>query len=639
MASVPRRQTARPMFPIDVTGLVGLLGLLTQCAVAWIFVAFFAVLARSAGRPAWFSEWTLSFAALAIALTAMSLRFALPLFSPGSAFVAESDLEVRAAYAIYLGGKVMHVTFLFMGTLRLAQGRLSPAQRRGLLATAAIVTGLLVLFVADLRIMMIAQSPVMAVSMAATAVLFARLSAGRRDVGTRTAALALSVAAVLWLLYGIAFWGADGVPWPMRRDLGAALMAHNSYLDLAVMVTLAAGLSAALQQESQRRLRELQSERERLALELAQDEKLRALGTLVSGVAHELNNPLATILGAAEDLRVVERAPARISRLDELIGQVRRAGTIIERLTGLKRRLGTDRERVRIGALLGRVVAALGPQAQERGVQVELQGTLDLEFLVDERAIERALVALLDNALRVSPRGTCVRIESRLDGNRVEFCIEDSGPGVPRELRARVFDPFFTTDPSQDRLGLGLSLAHATARAHDGDLRIDDTPRGARFVLSLPRGRPGLELAAPAQPPLPAQARASSLLVLVVEDEPMLREVLLAFGRRQGWRVECASDGESALRMLPELEPSPDCVLCDLRLPGMSGARLYELVRESDPALAERFLFHSGDVTSPEAERVASQTGRPVLGKPFEFARLREVIERVCARDATGSRR
>lgn len=627
------------MFPIDTTGLVGLLGLLTQCAVAWIFVAFFAVLARSAGRPAWFAEWTYAFAALAVGLTAMSLRFAWPLFHPGTWFLAESDLDVRAAYALYVGGKVLHVTLLCSGTLSLARGSLAPRLRRGIFAAGALAAALLALSTGDLRTLMVAQSPLMSAALAASAVLFARLPAARRDVGTRTAALALCVAALLWSLYGWAFWRADGVPWPLRRDPGAALLAYNSYLDLAVMITLAAGLSAALQQDAQRRLRELQSERERLAHELAQDEKLRALGTLVSGVAHELNNPLAAILGAAEELRGVERAPARVARLDGLIAQARRAASLVERLTGLKRRWGADRTRVRVGTLLERVRSALDGPALAQGVVLELAGALDLELLVEERAVERALVALLDNALRVSPRGARVRLEARLAGARVEIAVEDRGPGVPSELRTRIFEPFFTTDPSQDRLGLGLSLAHATARAHDGELWVDATEDGARFVLALPRERPAVLLGVAEGAPGPEPARDGGPLVLVVDDEPLLREVLVAFGRREGWRVECAADGESALRRLRESHAAPDCVLCDLRLPGLSGARLHELACQIDPALGERFLFHSGDVTSPEAESVALRTGRPVLEKPFAFARLRELVEHVCARGAAGSAR
>jgi DNA-binding NtrC family response regulator len=119
----------------------------------------------------------------------------------------------------------------------------------------------------------------------------------------------------------------------------------------------------------------------------------------------------------------------------------------------------------------------------------------------------------------------------------------------------------------------------------------------------------------------------------------MLREVLVSFGRREGWRVECAADGESALRMLREAERAPDCVLCDLRMPGAGGARLHARVRELDPALAERFLFQSGDVTCSEAVAVARETGLPVLEKPLSFARLRELVEQASGRRAAGTRR
>ncbi|HVS17401.1 MAG TPA: response regulator, partial [Planctomycetota bacterium] len=206
----------------------------------------------------------------------------------------------------------------------------------------------------------------------------------------------------------------------------------------------------------------------------------------------------------------------------------------------------------------------------------------------------------------------------------------DDGPGVPTELQGRIFEPFFTTRPEDGRLGLGLSVAHATARTHGGTLVIESAGSGARFVLTLPH-----DPAAPRVPPaLPADERSGerTLHLVVVDDEPMLREMLTSFGRRQGWRVECAADGESALRLLSESEDAPDCVLCDLRMPGLDGEQLLERVRALDPSLAERFLFQSGDVGSAEAAAVGQATGLPVLAKPLSFEHLREWIEAAAAR-------
>ena len=233
------------MLPIDTTGLVGLLGLLTQCAVAWIFVAFFMLLARSAGRPAWFAEWTLSFAALAAALTAMSVRYAWPLLHVGGWFGSEGALEVRAAYALYAAGKALHVALLCTGTLQFARGALAPRARRGLFAASALLAVALAAPSADVRALMLLQSPVMALGLGAAGFLFARLPAARRDVGTRTATLALCAAACLWTLYTVAFSRADGVTWPVRRELWTALLAYNSFLDLSVLIVLAARIEAS----------------------------------------------------------------------------------------------------------------------------------------------------------------------------------------------------------------------------------------------------------------------------------------------------------------------------------------------------------------------------------------------------------
>lgn len=625
------------MFPIDTTGLVGLNGLLTQCAVAWIFVAFFAVLARSTERRWWFRDWTLSFLALAIGLSAMSVRFAWPLYTGSAAFGAEGDLEVRVAYVVYGVAKVLHATLLGLGTFALMRDAPSRRRGRGLIAAAVVTAFLVALAAGDLTFLMLVQSPMMALGLGASLVMFLRLPAERRSAGTRTAVAALGVATLLWVLYTIAFavahQRADGVTWPVRRDLWTALLNYNSYFDLAVMVTLAAGLSATLLEDAQRRLRILQDQRETLAAELARDEKLRALGTLVSGVAHELNNPLAAIQAAAEELRSVERSDVRRLRLEDLIGEVRRTSGIVETLTGLRHESGGALERIRADALLERVLDGARELALEREVTLERTGDLHAEVSVEVRALERALSALVDNALRASPRGGRVRVTVRRDGEATTFAVADQGPGVPEELHARVFEPFFTTRSDAGHLGLGLSVAHATARMHEGTLSIVADAHGSRFELRLPHEG---SAARPRVAPVPERALRGPLRIVVVEDEPMLRDLLGVFGRRQGWTVECAADGQSALRLLSEGEV-PDCVLCDVRMPGLDGRELLRRVRERDPELAQRFLFQSGDVGSSEARAIADETGLPVLEKPLSFERLRECIEAVAGRRTAGA--
>jgi len=544
---------------------------------------------------------------------------------------------VRLAYGLYAVGKALHLALLITGTLRFAHGTPSARMRRTLFAGSALLAAALALPSADVRALMLVQAPVMALGLGLACALFARLPAERRDVGTRTAALALAAGACLWALYTLAFAQADGVTWPVRRDLWTALLNYNSYLDLSVMIALAAGLSAALQLDAQRRLRALQREREALAEELARDEKLRALGTLVSGVAHELNNPLAGIQAAAEELRGVERSSVRRARLDELLAEVRRTSAIVETLTGLRHGGGTVRERQNAGALAARVLGAAREQAGARGVALELDGELEAELVVEARAIERALAALVDNALRASPRGGRVRVEVQRDEHETSLRVDDLGPGVPLELQARVFEPFFTTRADDGHLGLGLSVAHATARTHGGSLTLEARERGARFVLRLPHEPAAAH--APARLPAAPREATGPLRLVVVDDEPMLREVLRAYGQRQGWQVECAADGDEALGLLASDAPPPDCVLCDLRMPGLDGRELLRRVRERDPALAERFLFQSGDVSSSEAQAVARETGLPVLEKPLSFARLREWIEGAAARRTAGAAR
>ena len=630
------------MAPLEISGLVSLIGLLVQCAMAWIFAGFLAVLGRSSGRPAWFRDWTVSFVALAVALTAMAVRYTWPHVISGPLFRVESSLAPRATYALYACGKALHVAFLCSGTLLFTHEGLSRRARRGLLAASLLLAVGLTLPSGDIAVFMSLQSPVMVVGFALTCVLLLRLPPQRRNVGTRTAALALGATAVVWGLYTIAFLRPDATPWPLSKSFWTALITLNSYVDMALMTLLATGLSATLLTDALRRLREVQRERAQLSATLQRDEKLRALGTLVSGVAHELNNPLAAILAGAEELHSGEREPARRARLDDLMGQVRRSADIVRSLTALRRGLVGDFVPTQAGAIARAAAEACAPHAEARGVQLDVQLDVELvggaELEADVSSLERALGALIDNALQASPRGVRVLVRASCNDEQVIFSVEDGGAGVPAELRERIFEPFFSTRFEQGAQGLGLSLAHSAARAHGGDLILATRAEGqlgTRMELVVPRGGPRSE-PEPLQPrarPAP-RAEGRELCVLVIDDEPLLRDMLASFGRRHGWRVELAEDGLRALELLEQAELEPDCVICDLRMPGLSGADVYARVQQFAPGLAARFVFLSGDVTSPEAEFVRSEIGRPVLAKPLPFATLRALVEELAGRTA-----
>jgi two-component system NtrC family sensor kinase len=205
---------------------------------------------------------------------------------------------------------------------------------------------------------------------------------------------------------------------------------------------------------------------------------------------------------------------------------------------------------------------------------------------------------------------------------RVE--IEDTGPGIPREILTRVFDPFFTTKEPGKGTGLGLSIVFGTVKAHDGRVSARSEPGGgAVFIVELPRARrvraqragANMEMA-----PRPVPSRA----ILVVEDEEAVSSLMQEALAAEGHRVDAVPDGAEARRRLSRQDY--DLIIADLRMPGEGGREFYEKVVSERPDMARRFVFATGDIASGEARAFFESTGRPCLEKPFDIATLQRVV-------------
>jgi CheY-like chemotaxis protein len=213
---------------------------------------------------------------------------------------------------------------------------------------------------------------------------------------------------------------------------------------------------------------------------------------------------------------------------------------------------------------------------------------------------------------------------------RAVITVEDDGPGVPPELLTRIFDPFYTTKPEGEGTGLGLSVSAGIVDDHNGKISALPRPEGgARFQVELPlhtaEPLPASELAAaPAAGP-PAPSRRGT--VLLVDDEPDIRRSISKFLTRTGWSVDLADSGAEGLRLLEH--GAYEAVLCDLRMPGMSGHEFYRQLQELRSPVIDRLIFMTGDVVSPEASRFLQQAARPVLSKPFTLTDLTAVLAKV----------
>ena len=385
-----------------------------------------------------------------------------------------------------------------------------------------------------------------------------------------------------------------------------------------------------------------EQERERLQSEVAQHARLETIGRTVSGVAHELNNPLTAILAFGQDLLSQARTPADAEALSTIVQQSQRCRMIVQDLLTFARSKRDDRQPIDPGELIRRVQPALLRQAESLGVRLEISIGDDLPGLdVNPSALEQVLTNLAVNAFQAVGADGEVTISARLEQDRLALVVEDNGPGVPDDVLPRLFEPFFTTKATGKGTGLGLSVSHAIVEQHGGTLRAENRSgpgaRGARFTVllpfidrrSVPREAPGEPRAARLRVPQGAERR-----VLVIDDEAPIRAAIRRYLERRGWRVEEASDGLAALELLGLNDAATsrthhyDAIISDLKMPGITGIELHDRLAASDPAGLEKLVLITGDTASSEVADFVARLRQPLVQKPFDMRALADLLDR-----------
>jgi PAS domain S-box-containing protein len=360
--------------------------------------------------------------------------------------------------------------------------------------------------------------------------------------------------------------------------------------------------------------------------QLLQAEKMAALGQTISGVAHELNNPLATILSWAE--RLADRAPDERTRrgVEIILRESERAARIVRNLLTFARKRQSTRMLVDINQIVRETLALRAYEQRVTNVQViqALASGLPQVF-ADGHQIQQVLLNLVINAeqamLAANGRGTLVvRTWHDSERNSVVIEVNDDGPGISEETQGKIFDPFFTTKEVGKGTGLGLTVAYAIVQEHGGRIWLRSRAgAGASFFVELPVAAPHLRPAAPLQAPVSLDA-FKGRQVLVVEDEPALAVAVAEALGDAGFIVQRAGDGEEGLRRVSQ--GTFDLIVCDLKMPRVDGMQFYRAMAAATPALARRVIFVTGDVAGTDEERFLDETGCRWLSKPFRLGDL-----------------
>jgi len=364
--------------------------------------------------------------------------------------------------------------------------------------------------------------------------------------------------------------------------------------------------------------------------QLIQSEKMSAIGQLVSGVAHELNNPLAGISAFAQLLLAEKRFPPdQRTAAETIYSEARRASRIVQNLLTFARQHKAEKVPTAINQVLDDTLELRGYELRVRGIDVRREYDESIpETMADAHQLQQVFLNLITNAEQAMEQKDGhhhrLTVSTRRNGDAIRIEVEDTGAGIPANLIERIFNPFFTTKPTGSGTGLGLSISLGIVREHEGKIWAENSPQsGARFVVEIPITEPRTSGEHASITHVQLQG-ADSLRVLVIDDEASVRVSLQRYLAGKGHQVETTASGEDGLLRLKASKY--DAVILDMRMPDLSGEQLYERLRSNDPSHAERVIFTTGDLVNEQMRRFLDGTGRPCVSKPFEFASFDQAL-------------
>ncbi|HEX9759360.1 MAG TPA: ATP-binding protein, partial [Candidatus Acidoferrales bacterium] len=382
----------------------------------------------------------------------------------------------------------------------------------------------------------------------------------------------------------------------------------------------------------------------RLEQQVMQSEKLAAMGQMIAGVTHELNNPLTALLGITDLARERLSDPSLQRQMDLAHQQARRASEIVKNLLAYARPKAPSKMPVDLNEVVRRTLALHEYSLRKNNIHADFERAPQPVLIVsDPNQVIQVLLNLLVNAeqaiCEVRERGT-VRIRLGQEGDRAWVSVEDDGPGVSEETLPKIFDPFFTTKRPGGGTGLGLSICLAIVKEHGGAIEVQRSALGgATFHVQFPAHN----VAGKAAPPEKTEVVRDSLSlhgrsVLVVDDEESIREMVRTGLTSRGVQVDCATSGDQALEQTASRRY--DAVLCDLKMPGMSGQHLFETFRRRNRSadgedaatnsvsakLSPVFVFMTGDLADPATIEFLRSCGARVVQKPFRVADLTNTL-------------
>jgi len=373
--------------------------------------------------------------------------------------------------------------------------------------------------------------------------------------------------------------------------------------------------------------------------QLIQNKKLAAIGELIAGVAHELNNPLAAIILYSQLLQRKLTDLNVQNDLNIIVTEAKRASSIVRALLNFSRQRPPKRAKIQLNDVINSSLELLDYGMRTNNISREMRLMADLPVtMADPYQLQQVFINIINNALQAmsqdkSPNHQLIISSacalSQFPGPRstrekmIRVTISNTGPHIPKEILPRVFDPFFTTKSPGQGTGLGLSVCHGIINKHDGHIWIESEPdKNTAVHIELPviAAEEHRKQTKPLIEPLSEDPADFNARILVLDDEENLRQVLSKALRQEGYWVDALANGETALSQLSQ--HNYDLIICDIRMPGVDGIEFYQQVKTEYPHLIPRIIFTTGDAISRSTAAFLAETGAPCLMKPFNLPAL-----------------
>ena len=432
-------------------------------------------------------------------------------------------------------------------------------------------------------------------------------------------------AATARLEYGGKVYGflSVSVPGKMATDVEELGLFHEVATDIAF------GLYNI---ELEEKRKQAEGEKREMERKAQLTSRMASIGQMSAGIAHEINNPLTSVIGFTDLLMARKDLPDDVrSDLEVIYNESRRVGKIVKRLLTFARQDKAERDYVNINEIMETTLRLRAYEMETSSIKLKTYLDPDLpNTMAASGQLQQVFLNIIINAeaeMRQAHGKGNFLTKTETVGDRIRISFKDDGPGIAKEHINRIFEPFFTTKEVGKGTGLGLSVCHGIITDHNGRIYVESKRgKGATVIVELPIVSKESQLAL-AEPEAEEPGKVTGAKILVVDDELGVRQLLSRLLAEEGYEVEAVDNTSDALERIEK--ESFTLVLMDIRMPNMSGIELYQRIRKIDRPLAERVVFITGDVTAADTKSFLSKSKASYISKPFDTKQLKKEIARL----------